>query len=57
VSLDNVGSWNLRAENLDRWYLGQETYLKIVNPEEDGDTEINQPANVLFCGSLKSLQT
>ncbi|KAK2439984.1 monocopper oxidase protein SKU5 [Trifolium repens] len=39
VSLDNAGVWNLRAENLDRWYLGQETYLKIVNPEETGDTD------------------
>ncbi|RDY02404.1 Monocopper oxidase-like protein SKS1, partial [Mucuna pruriens] len=56
VSLDNVGSWNLRAENLDRWYLGQETYLRIVNPEENGDTELAAPDNVLYCGPLKSLQ-
>lgn len=56
ISLDNVGSWNLRAENLDRWYLGQETYLKIVNPEENGDTEMAAPDNVLYCGPLKSLQ-
>ncbi|XP_054814060.1 monocopper oxidase-like protein SKS1 [Prosopis cineraria] len=56
VSLDNVGSWNLRAENLDRWYLGQETYLRIVNPEENGDTEIDAPDNVLYCGPLKDLQ-
>ncbi|TKY49857.1 Monocopper oxidase protein SKS1 [Spatholobus suberectus] len=56
ISLDNVGSWNLRAENLDRWYLGQETYLRIVNPEENGETEMGAPDNVLFCGPLKSLQ-
>ncbi|KAL5190740.1 Monocopper oxidase-like protein SKS1 [Glycine soja] len=56
ISLDNVGSWNMRAENLDRWYLGQETYLKIVNPEENGDTEMAAPDNVLYCGPLKSLQ-
>ncbi|XP_004499654.2 monocopper oxidase-like protein SKS1 [Cicer arietinum] len=56
VSLDNVGTWNLRAENLDRWYLGQETYLRIVNPEENGETETSEPSNVLFCGPLQHLQ-
>ncbi|XP_028753466.1 monocopper oxidase-like protein SKS1 [Neltuma alba] len=56
VSLDNTGAWNLRAENLDRWYLGQETYLRIVNPEENGKTEMSAPDNVLYCGPLKSLQ-
>lgn len=56
VFLDNVGAWNLRVENLDRWYLGQETYMRIVNPDENGDTEMNAPSNVLYCGALKSLQ-
>lgn len=56
ISLDNVGSWNLRAENLDRWYLGQETYLRIINPEENGKTEMAAPSNVLYCGALRSLQ-
>lgn len=56
VSLDNVGVWNLRVENLDRWYLGQETYMKIVNPEENGDTEMGPPDNVLYCGALQSKQ-
>ncbi|XP_022985476.1 monocopper oxidase-like protein SKS1 [Cucurbita maxima] len=56
ISLDNVGVWNLRAENLDRWYLGQETYLRIVNPEENGKTEMAAPSNVLYCGALQSLQ-
>ncbi|XP_007038406.2 PREDICTED: monocopper oxidase-like protein SKS1 [Theobroma cacao] len=56
ISLDNVGVWNLRVENLDRWYLGQETYIRITNPEENGDTEMAPPANVLYCGALQSLQ-
>ncbi|KAF5457705.1 hypothetical protein F2P56_021787 [Juglans regia] len=55
VSLDNVGTWNIRAENLDRWYLGQETYMKIVNPEENGETEMAAPGNVLYCGVLQQL--
>lgn len=50
VSLDNVGVWNLRTENLDRWYLGQETYMRIVNPEENNTTELAAPDNVLYCG-------
>lgn len=55
ISLDNVGVWNIRTENLDRWYLGQETYMKIVNPEENGETEMAEPGNVLFCGALQYL--
>ncbi|PSS32430.1 Monocopper oxidase-like protein [Actinidia chinensis var. chinensis] len=56
VSLDNAGVWNLRAENLDRWYLGQETYMRIVNPEEKNTTEFAAPDNVLYCGALSDLQ-
>ncbi|XP_058721944.1 monocopper oxidase-like protein SKS1 [Vicia villosa] len=56
VSLDNVGLWNLRSENLDRWYLGQETYLRILNPEESSGNDTSVPDNVLYCGPLKHLQ-
>ncbi|KVI07204.1 Cupredoxin, partial [Cynara cardunculus var. scolymus] len=57
VYLDNVGAWNLRAVNLDRWYLGQETYMRIINPEDDGQkTESPPPDNVLFCGALSHFQ-
>ncbi|KAL8534280.1 hypothetical protein ACS0TY_010330 [Phlomoides rotata] len=57
VSLDNVGVWNLRTENLDRWYLGQETYMRIINPEDSSNkTENPPPDNVLFCGALSHLQ-
>ncbi|XP_011029949.1 PREDICTED: monocopper oxidase-like protein SKS1 [Populus euphratica] len=56
ASLDNAGVWNLRVENLDRWYLGQETYMRIINPEENGETEMPPPKNVLYCGALASKQ-
>ncbi|XP_047322960.1 monocopper oxidase-like protein SKU5 [Impatiens glandulifera] len=56
VSLDNPGAWNLRSDNLDRWYLGQETYMRIVNPEEDNTTEFAAPENRLYCGALAYLQ-
>ncbi|KAL5186512.1 Monocopper oxidase-like protein SKU5 [Glycine soja] len=56
VSLDNVGVWNLRTENLDSWYLGQETYVRVVNPEVNNKTELPIPDNALFCGALSKLQ-
>lgn len=56
VSLDNVGIWNLRTENLDSWYLGQETYVRVVNPEVTNKTEFPMPDNALFCGALSKLQ-
>ncbi|KAL5551112.1 hypothetical protein UlMin_001288 [Ulmus minor] len=56
ISLDNVGVWNLRTENLDGWYLGQETYIRVVNPEATNKTELPIPENALFCGALSKLQ-
>ncbi|XP_020587237.1 monocopper oxidase-like protein SKU5 [Phalaenopsis equestris] len=56
VSLDNVGVWNLRSEELDSWYLGQETYISVVNPESTNRTELPVPDNALYCGLLKDLQ-
>lgn len=53
VSLDNVGVWNIRAQNLDTWYLGQEVYMRIINPEPNNRTELPMPDNVLYCGVLK----
>ncbi|KAL0324435.1 UNVERIFIED_CONTAM: Monocopper oxidase-like protein SKU5 [Sesamum calycinum] len=57
ISLDNVGVWNLRTENLDSWYLGQETYVRVINPEPNNKTEFPIPDNALFCGSLSRLQS
>ncbi|MQM16945.1 hypothetical protein Taro_049907, partial [Colocasia esculenta] len=56
VYLDNVGIWNLRTQNLDSWYLGQEVYVSVVNPEVTNKTELPIPDNVIFCGELSSLQ-
>lgn len=56
ISLDNVGVWNIRTENQDAWYLGQETYVRVVNPEATNKTELAMPENALFCGALKKMQ-
>lgn len=53
VFLDNAGIWNLRVQNLDTWYLGQEVYINVVNPEDSSTT---LPENAIFCGALSSLQ-
>ncbi|CAN0859050.1 Monocopper oxidase-like protein SKU5 [Linum grandiflorum] len=55
VYLDNAGMWNLRAENLDSWYLGQEVYVSVVNPEDDKG-EFGLPDNAIYCGLLSHLQ-
>ncbi|KAJ8899492.1 hypothetical protein K2173_018466 [Erythroxylum novogranatense] len=55
VYLDNAGIWNLRAENLNSWYLGQEVYVSVVNPEAD-KSEVSLPDNTIYCGELSSLQ-
>ncbi|CAL4942778.1 unnamed protein product [Urochloa decumbens] len=57
VSLDNVGVWNVRSQNLDSWYLGQEVYVRVVNPEDSGNkTEVAIPRNALYCGQLHKYQ-
>ncbi|CAH9121164.1 unnamed protein product [Cuscuta epithymum] len=56
VFLDNAGIWNLRAQNLDSWYLGQEVYVSVVNPEIADKTELPLPDNTIYCGLLSSLQ-
>ncbi|XP_037464932.1 monocopper oxidase-like protein SKU5 [Triticum dicoccoides] len=57
VSLDNVGFWNVRSQNLDSWYLGQEVYVRVVNPEDGANkTEMAVPHNALYCGQLHKYQ-
>lgn len=56
VSLDNVGIWDVRTENLDDWYLGQEVYVKVADPEGYNKTEMLAPDNILYCGLLKDKQ-
>ncbi|KAJ3683297.1 hypothetical protein LUZ60_013524 [Juncus effusus] len=56
VYLDNAGIWNLRSENLDTWYLGQELYISVINPEVSEKTELPLPDNAIFCGALSNLQ-
>ncbi|KAL6606411.1 hypothetical protein ACP70R_042064 [Stipagrostis hirtigluma subsp. patula] len=57
LSLDSPGFWNVRTENLDTWYLGQETYIRVVDPDGGYNvTEMVAPDNMLYCGLLKDKQ-
>lgn len=56
VSLDNVGIWNIRAEKLDNWYIGQEVYVKVADPLGYNVTEMIAPENTLYCGLLEGMQ-
>lgn len=57
LSLDSPGFWNVRTENLDTWYLGQETYIRVVDPDGGYNvTEMVAPDNMLYCGLLRDKQ-
>lgn len=56
VELDNVGMWNLRSQLLPNWYLGQEMYIRVYNPENSNKTEASVPDNAIYCGRLASMQ-
>ncbi|KAM0901208.1 hypothetical protein ACQ4PT_020134 [Festuca glaucescens] len=58
VYLDNEGMWNLRSQNLERRYLGQELYLRVSQGNSevpDPRDELPMPSNALLCGKAKSL--
>jgi hypothetical protein len=50
VALDNVGMWNIRSENWERQYLGQQFYLRVYTPSKSLRDEYPVPKNALLCG-------
>lgn len=48
--LDNPGMWNLRSQQLKNWYLGQEIYVRVYDPDPDPAKEKKPPENLLLCG-------
>jgi hypothetical protein len=59
LSLDSPGPgfWNVRTQNLDTWYLGPETYTRVVDPNGGYNvTRMMAPDNVLhWCSHCHSL--
>ena len=37
IELDNQGMWDLRSQDAEKWYLGQELYLRVVGVGKAGD--------------------
>ncbi|XP_043712183.1 monocopper oxidase-like protein SKU5 [Telopea speciosissima] len=56
VELDNQGMWNVRSQEADKWYLGQELYIRVKGVGQDNPStipiqdEAPIPANVIRCG-------
>ncbi|PKI34879.1 hypothetical protein CRG98_044725 [Punica granatum] len=48
--LDNPGMWNLRSQHLKHWYLGQELYIRVYDPDPNPAKERPPPDNLLLCG-------
>ncbi|KAL4650199.1 hypothetical protein ACB092_01G069700 [Castanea dentata] len=61
VKLDNQGMWNLRSQNAENWYLGQELYIRVKGIGQDDPStipiqdEAPIPENVIKCGKTTSL--
>ncbi|KAL0452111.1 UNVERIFIED_CONTAM: Monocopper oxidase-like protein SKU5 [Sesamum latifolium] len=54
VYLDNPGMWNLRSQILGRWYLGQELYIRVYDPDPNPAKERSPPNNLLYCGAVQA---
>lgn len=58
IKFDNQGTWNLRSQDAESWYLGQELYLelKLKSVGEDDPSTIPEgvaapiPENIIKCG-------
>ncbi|XP_052730655.1 monocopper oxidase-like protein SKU5 isoform X2 [Vigna angularis] len=47
---DNPGMWNLRSQNLQSWYLGEELYVRVYDADPNPAKEKPPPPNLLLCG-------
>lgn len=52
--LDNPGMWNLRSQQLKNWYLGEELYIRVHDPDPNPAKEQSPPDNLLLCGQYKT---
>ncbi|XP_039687095.1 monocopper oxidase-like protein SKU5 [Medicago truncatula] len=50
---DNPGMWNLRSQNLKSWYLGEELYVRVFDPNPNPAKEKPPPQNLLLCGKYQ----
>ncbi|KAH1036924.1 hypothetical protein AAZX31_20G179800 [Glycine max] len=50
---DNPGMWNLRSQNLQSWYLGEELYVRVYDADPNPAKEKPPPQNLLLCGKYQ----
>ncbi|KAM7268183.1 hypothetical protein ACFE04_010349 [Oxalis oulophora] len=50
--LDNPGMWNLRSQHLKSWFLGQELYIRVYDPDPNPAKENSPPENIILCGNF-----
>lgn len=50
---DNPGMWNLRSQKLQNWYLGEELYVRVYDPDPNPAKEKPPPQNLLLCGKYQ----
>ncbi|KAM3283096.1 L-ascorbate oxidase [Capsicum chacoense] len=55
TALDNAGLWNIRANSMEKHYLGQQFYLSVHAATVSLQDEYNMPDNNLLCGIVKDL--
>ena len=55
LTFDNAGMWNVRSEQLERRYLGQQFYVGVENIARSLRNEYNMPDNALVCGIVKDM--
>ncbi|KAK6936967.1 Multicopper oxidase, C-terminal [Dillenia turbinata] len=55
LTFDNAGMWNIRSENWERSYLGQQLYISVLSPARSLRDEYNFPDTSLRCGIIKDM--
>ncbi|RYR28287.1 hypothetical protein Ahy_B01g052407 isoform C [Arachis hypogaea] len=55
LTFDNCGMWNLRSEQAENRYLGQQMYVSVQSPENSTRDEYNLPLTQLICGLCKNM--
>ncbi|MED6184763.1 hypothetical protein PIB30_050657 [Stylosanthes scabra] len=50
---DNPGMWNLRSQKLKNWFLGEELYVRVYDPDSNPTKEKPPPENLLLCGKFQ----
>ncbi|XP_057747992.1 L-ascorbate oxidase homolog [Arachis stenosperma] len=55
LTFDNAGMWNLRSENAENRYLGQQMYISVLSPEKSLRDEYNLPLTQQICGIVKDM--